>query len=397
MNSSVRNQSRRKRVLLLLGWYAPRTEEGIVRFAREAGWSLDLQTIRTGSFPEHEGLDGILSILGGWGTRPDFTDFVRQSVGVPVVDMHADEAATLPAGRVLADNLAVGRLAAEHFLERGFKHALFCCKNLSDWSVAERELGFRSHLEENGVISSAFAYDNNDNTREFKAGDCVIQLTRHLATAQYPLAVFAANDDFALLVLDACLQAGLKIPEEVALLGCDNDPLVVEFANIPLSSVDPNFITRSYQAAQLLDRLMAGETIPAEPIRIKPTGVFVRRSTDILAVDDPHVAAALNVIRRRFAEVALGPLDVADACGVNLRTLNRSILKHLGRSVAEDIRQVRLRHARNLLSTTELNISEIAEQSGFSNLLHLRRSLKRDSGISPRRWRAAQANAQTAL
>ena len=103
----------RKRILLLLAWYAPGTEEGIVRYAREANWSLDLQALRTGALPEARGIDGILGVLGGWGSRPEVTRFVKQA-GVPVVDMHADEADNLPAGRVLVDNVRVGRLAAVH-------------------------------------------------------------------------------------------------------------------------------------------------------------------------------------------------------------------------------------------------------------------------------------------
>lgn len=380
--------SRRKRVLLLLGWYSPLTEEGIVRYAREAGWSLDLQTIRTGAFPEYTGIDGILSILGGWGTRPEFTDFVRTASGIPVVDMHADLVKTIPAGRVLADNVEIGRLAAEHFLERGFRHFLFCCKSLGDLAAAEREKGFRLRLRDSGFSSTALTcYPQQDRTQLFNPRHCVDVLARALSGALQPLAVFAENDDFALLVFDACARLKLKIPEDVAVLGCNNDPMVVDFAPVPLSSVDPDLLTRSYMAAQLLDRMMAGAPRPRKPILIKPRGVFLRRSTDILAVEDPRLAEALSVIRLRFSDASLYPQAVAEACDMNLRTLNRSILKHLGRSIADEIRQVRLRHARQLLLNSKMTLSEITSQSGFSNLLHFRRTFSRDCGVSPRLWR----------
>lgn len=385
---------RRKRVLLLLGWYAPRIEEGIVRYARDANWSLDFQTMRTGALPDTRGIDGILSILGGWGTRPEFSDFVRQAIGIPVVDMHADEAATIPAGRVLADNLAVGRLAAEHFLERGFKQALFCCKSLNDWSTAERAQGFRTRLAENGVHHETLECYRHKKNREFMARHCIAQLTQRLTAAPHPLAVFAENDDFALLVLDACARAGLKVPEEVAVLGCGNDPLVVEFAAVPLSSVEHDFVTRSYQAAQLLDSLMSGAPIPSEPLRVRPTGVVMRHSTDILAVPDPRVTAALTLIRQRFDDTSLGSQDVAALCGINLRTLNRCFLKNLGRSITEEIRQVRLRHAQHLLARDSLNLSQVASQSGFANLLHFRRTLRRVAGTSPRQWRTTHRTAE---
>lgn len=386
---------RRKRVLLLLGWYAPLIEEGIVRYAREAGWSLDLQTMRTGAFPEPEGLDGILSILGGWGTRSEFTDFVRKTVRVPVVDMHADLAATLPAGRVLADNLALGRLAAEHFLERGFANFLYCCKSLDDWSAREREQGFRMRLQESGLRPETLECYPQAVTPTFTARHCVELLTRQLAASPQPLAVFTENDDFALLVFDACARAKLKVPEDVALLGCGNDPMVVDFAPVPLSSVDHDFLTRSYQAAQLLDRLMAGKPLSKKPILIKPRGVILRRSTDILAVEDPRVAQALSIIRLRFPDASLYPHAVAEACDMNLHTLNRTTLKHLGRSIADEIRQVRLRHARQLLLNSNLTLSEITSQSGFTNLLHFRRTFQRDCGTSPRHWRKKHTLPQT--
>ncbi len=138
-------------------------------------------------------------------------------------------------------------------------------------------------------------------------------LTSKLTASHQPLAVFAENDDFALLVFDACARAKLRIPEDVALLGCGNDPLVVDFAPVPLSSVDHDFLARSYQAAKLLDRLMVGKPLPKKPIRIKPTGVILRRSTDILAVEDPRLAEALSVIRLRFSDASLYPQAVAEA------------------------------------------------------------------------------------
>jgi len=394
MKSDLPVPPRRRRVLLLLGWYSPRTEEGIVRYARDANWALDLQTMRTGALPDNRGIDGILSILGGWGTRPEFSDFVRQTPGIPVVDMHADEAATIPAGRVLADNVTVGRLAAEHFLERGFTQALFCCKSLTDWSTAEREAGFRARLEESGVRQETLECYRKRRDREFMARHCIARLEQHLTAATRPLAVFAENDDFALLVLDACARTGLRVPEEVAVLGCGNDPLVVEFAPVPLSSVEHDFVTRSYLAAQLLDRLMSGAPVPDAPIRVKPTGVVMRHSTDILAVPDPRVTAALNLIRQRFADPSLASQDIADLCGINLRTLNRSFLKNLGRSIADEIRLVRLRHAQHLLGRNGLNVSQVADASGFANLLHFRRTLKRHAGMSPRQWRAIHKTAE---
>jgi AraC-like DNA-binding protein len=241
-------------VLLLLGWYAPQTEACIVSHARKANWSLEHHAVRTGLAGGSPELDGILCILGGWESRPELTEFVRQA-GVPTVDMHADEAVTVPAGRVLMDNVAMGGLAADHFIER----------------------------------------------------------------------------------------------------------------------------------------LMEGEPIPPDPILIPPLGVTTRRSTDILAVADPRVATALSYIRQHFADDVVDSTNVADTCGVPPRTLARLFHQHLGRSIAGELRQVRLHHARQLLSTTDFTASEIAHQCGFSNLLHFRRNLERQTGEKPRQWRRSHA------
>jgi|GEM_PF-1035008 LacI family transcriptional regulator len=387
-SSALPNTGERKRVLLLLGWQARGTEEGIVRYAREAGWSLNLHAMRTGALPEPEGIDGVLCILGGVGSRVDMTEFAKQ-VDVPIVDMHSDEAATVPAGRVLIDNLRIGRMAADHFQERGFTRCLFTCKSLVDHSARDRWLGFSEAVKEHGIqgdvlecFPGAGAGANGLSPRL-----SVDRLKAAIAEAEYPLAIFAENDDFAVFVLEACEKLGVRVPEEVALLGSGNHSLIVDFSTVPLSSIAQDFTARAYRAAQLLNELMAGKPMPKEPIMIESGHLITRRSTDILAVDDLRVATALDFIRHHYPDENIDTPTVAKTCGVAMRTLARLFNTELGWSVAEEIKQTRIRKACQLLEHTELTLSEIAEQIGFAGLQHFRRNFKQTTGYSPRKWR----------
>ncbi len=377
--------SSRRRVLLLLSYHLTATEQGIMKYAREANWTLDLRTLRTGTLPESGGIDGILCLLGGWESRPEMTAFVLQ-VGVPVVDMHGDEIENVPAGRVLVDNLKIGELAAKHFVTRGFTNCLFCCRSLSDWSARQRQGSFGATLDQLGIRNGTFEHQSKIK-RGTPAGDLVPALAQDLESAETPIGIFAENDDVAALVLDACGRLGIRVPEQVAVLGCSNDPLVVDFAPVPLSSVDPDVAGRAYRAAQLLDRMMDGERAPRQPVLIDPPGIVTRQSTDILAVPDLRVASALTYIRRNFTEASLNPATVSEACCVPARTLARLFKQHLDRSVADEIGRLRRQRAQQLLVSTDHSASEIASQVGFASLLHLRRNFQRHTGLSPREWR----------
>ena len=375
----------RRRVLLLLSYRLSATESGIVRYAREANWTLDLRALRTGFLPEPGGIDGILCLLGGWKSRPEMNEYVRQA-GVPVVDMHGDEADRVPAGRVLIDNPKVGELAANHFATRGFTNCLFCCESLSDWSARQRQGAFAARLDQLGIRHRTLELDAR--TRPgVAAGDMVPGVIEELRQAAFPIGVFAENDDVATVVFDACERHGIRVPEQAAVLGCGNDPLIVEFAKVPLSSVDPDVAGRAYRAAQLLDRMMDGEAPPRRPVLIEPPGIVTRQSTDILAVPDLRVAAALTLIRRDFTAATLNPAGVSAACGVPPRTLAHLFKQHLNRSVADEIGRLRRQRAQQLLASTTLSASEIAHQVGFASLLHIRRNFQRHTKLSPRQWR----------
>lgn len=375
----------RKKVLLALSYHLMATVEGILQFAREANWILDLRTMRTGFLPEPGRVDGILCLLGGMETRPEITRLVRRA-RVPTVDLHADEAEDVPAARVLLNNVKIGQLAAQHFINRGFGNCLYVCRSLADWSGRQRQEGFCAALDQAGISHRTFEHRTGIQRR--RAGDDILPaMIKKLAKAELPVAIFAENDDIAALVLDACEQLDIRVPEQAAVLGCANDPMITEFARVPLSSVDPDLVGRAYRAAQLLDRMMNGEPPPPQPIWIEPVGVEMRQSTDILAVPDLRAATALTYIRRNFTDSSLNSSVVSAACGIAERSLARLFKRYFKRSVAGEISRQRRQLAQKMLISTELSASEIARQCGFASLLHLRRNLLRHTKLTPRQWR----------
>jgi LacI family transcriptional regulator len=187
-------------------------------------------------------------------------------------------------------------------------------------------------------------------------------------------------------VAEACRQVGLRVPEDVALLGVDDDELDCELTRPRLSSVIVPAERIGYEAAALLDRLLAGERPPAEPILLPPTGVATRRSTEMLALADREVVAAVRFIREH-AHLPLRVRDVLREVAVGRRTIERRCHKALGWGLGEEIRRVHLERARRLLARTELPMKAVAQQAGFSDFRHLAVVFRQELGLSPTAYR----------
>ena len=219
-------------------------------------------------------------------------------------------------------------------------------------------------------------------------------LVRWLQQLPTPVAVMACNSIRGQEVLSACRRLGRAVPEQVAVMGVDSDEIICELSDPPLSSVVLNAVRTGYEAAAWLDRLMAGEAAPDSPVLIAPTGVAPRRSTDIVAVDDPHVAAALRYIRDHACEdIALQ--DVLQSVHLSRASLHRHFNAALGRSPKAEILRVRLERAKQLLAETELPLYEIASRTGFRNPEHFSYLFKSKSGQTPGQFRReAKASAK---
>jgi LacI family transcriptional regulator len=378
-NSPPVTASSPRRVLMALGYYDLQLHRGITRYAREAGWALDTSMAHYGVIPEHWRGDGVITIL--LSERDDITRFIRRQK-VPVVALYAD-APRVRIPRVVLDDVRIGQLAAEHLLERGFTDLGFY--RFSGYqAVREREAGFRHAVQQAG--RNFHLLDWHGAAQKRRRQSWFDWLQRELSRLPLPIAIMAQSDHRATYLLSACEAAGLAVPEQVALIGVDNNDQACEFASVPLSSVDCDRESMAYEGAQLLDRLIRGVRPPRRPITIAPRGVVVRHSSDIYAVADPATARALQFIREHLRE-PIGVEDVIRASRTSRCGLYRAFHQHVGRSVGEEIDRQRVEHAKKLVRETRHKLHVIARLSGFSGAEHLTRTFRRVTGAPPSAYR----------
>ena len=303
-------------------------------------------------------------------------------LGVPAVDTWQQPwARALP--RVVFNEGAVARLAARHLLARGYRQFAFVGVEDVGWSELRRA-GFAATIAASGFPCARFAFRRSRSS-------CMPPTSRSRRLAGWlrrqplPLGIMAANDYFAAAVADACADAGIAVPEQVAIVGVNNDELVCEVTAPPLTSVALDHRRLGFEAARMLDRLMQGRSGAAE-LLVPPHSLVCRQSTAGRAVDDPLVAAAIDAIRSR----ATGPLtidDVAAHVGVSRATLTRAFSAAIGHGVHEEIVAARLREARRLLVDKTLKLEVVARQSGFAHPEHLCRVFRQKVGVSPGEYR----------
>ena len=205
-----------------------------------------------------------------------------------------------------------------------------------------------------------------------------------------PVAVMTCHDDRGHQVLDACLRVGLTVPDEVAILGVDNDPFLCNLSTPQLSSIDVNPERIGYEAAALLDRLMKGRRPPRRPLLFPPRGLVLRQSTDVTAVGDAHVAQAARLIRDH-AHAAVGIEELLAKVPVSRSALFRRFKEHLGRSPKEEMTRVRIERARELLRHSTLSVGAVAERAGYTEAKHFIVIFRRATGLTPLRYRKQSA------
>jgi len=213
---------------------------------------------------------------------------------------------------------------------------------------------------------------------------------RAIRSLGYPLGIFCYNDCVAADIVDACIESEIRIPDQVAVLGVDNDPMICDCVQVPLSSVRHDLEGMAYEAAALLDRLMNGEPPPQIPKQIVPKGVVTRKSTEVLAVENPDVANALGYIQSNFARGNLSVDDVIAHSRMPRRSLERAFRDELRRTILHEIIRVRVNHAQKLLETTSEPVTDIAVRSGFASLNHFYQVFHDRTGLTPRAFRLAR-------
>ena len=318
---------------------------------------------------------------------PDQTTRLREQCTPNVVVLSADTRFDgFPVIR--SDDAKIGELVAEYFLERGYSRFAYCGFRETLFSAARGE-AFRQVVEAAGYdvheYESAVRFDAVDAWDRSKQ-----RLVAWLKSLPLPIAVFACNDVRGRHVSLACDEAGLAIPTDVALIGCDNDQLECDFSKPPLSSVDPGAADIGYAAAELLDRMLQGEAPRPGVFNLPPQGVVMRASSDIVAFEDPDLEAAVRFIKSNFHRpIQVG--DVVDATNLSRRSLERRIQGALKGSVHRQILVTRLRHAQSMLKATTLSVAQIAEKCGFRYAHRFSGQFKREFGVSPSAYRDQHA------
>lgn len=385
----------RKRVLLALGWYDPQIHAGVARFAREAGWIVDSSMRRTGRVPAYWRGDGIIT-LTPYG--PAHKAFRRQidRLGVPVADF---QRTLLPGGKwreppVRADHALCGKIAARHLISRGLVHLAYA-RVSPTWSSEMRREGFGAAVAEAGLPCLAV-----DLFPGGKAGPLGVEgppacgddrrdawLVRQLRALPKPCGLMAPDDAAGAWVLRACAAAGLRVPQEVSVIGQDNDALTCEFTDPPLSSVDGGLEEEGYQMARALQELMEGKPPRQDPLLVRSCRVVARASTAVLAHRHPALRAATGLIEAQFRKPGLASAAVARAAGVSTRRLHDLFLAHAGESVKDAIGRRRLEAAQELLATSDAKLAAVARRAGFSSALRMHRAFTRACGAAPGAWR----------
>jgi LacI family transcriptional regulator len=333
-----------RHVLIALGWYDYRLHRGIEKYAQEHAWSLSANLAREKLIPWGWEGDGILAWLGAWDELAEFVERENK----PTVDF-SFRRPHLQFPRVLEDHAQAAQLVADHYLARGFTHFAYYSDS-TNWSYDERGQGFVEALQRAGHTclwlkwhqSPAFRTDREQWKRK------QAWLAAQLKEAPKPLALFAANDQHALNVAEACEAARLVVPDQVAIVGAENYLL--------------------------------------EPIRIPAAGLIVRKSSDLLAVRHPGVARSLRFIWDHCQE----PISVKDLVGVaamSRRGLHKAFLEHLGRTPGQELHRVRIELAKKLLAESRYKLEVLAGMCGYQSANSFCVAFKQTTGMAPKQYR----------
>jgi LacI family transcriptional regulator len=277
------------------------------------------------------------------------------------------------------DDAAASQLAAEHFLQRGYRH--FGWYSTFHLEVDERRREtFRRTVELAG--GDFICLDELPTTAGWRARCRSLQ--KRLPSVPKPLAVLAVDDFRAAELLEICLDAGLRVPADIAILGIGNEVTTCEEAEVPLSSIAFDYEQLAYGAAALLGRLMAGEPAPVKPLVFPPQRIITRQSTLAMAVTEPRLLTALAYIDNRLRN-NIGVTDIAQAAGISRGTLHNLCIQHLRQSPAQLLMRRRIERAQQLLKGGE-SVAAVAAACGFQSGRSLGRCFHRELGLSPRQF-----------
>ena len=355
---------------------------GIHAFVREHGdWTTYLREQESGETPEvplpdtWQG-DGIIARID----NRSLADQLARRIGLPLIDV-CDNRLLPGVPYIDVDDEAISRLAVEHFLQRNFKNLAYCGDDRFPWAI-ERGESFARFTADAGYSCSTYGAPPqkmpSPKHDEQHLVDWICRLPK-------PVGVMACHDFRGWQVLEACRLAGIAVPDEVAVIGVDNDELLCELSDPPLTSICPDAFRTGYLAAESMNCWISG-TPMTESISIQPSGVVTRKSTDVFAVAEPNISQAVRLIREQACR-GIRVSDVLNAVPISRTVLDREFNKLLGHSAHEEIGRVQFQRVIELLTETKLPLVTIAERAGFRHAEYLTYAFKQRFGVPPSKYR----------
>lgn len=364
-----------RHIVLLVPPHAESLEGIHVYCAAKTNWSFMIQSATELRAITHclKECDGMIGHL----LREDQARTAAAS-GVPCVNVGYLPNSPIPV--VTTDQEAVGRIGAQHLLGCGFREFAFLGSQISPGSPL-RKKGFLEEVQKAGHRCHVHYALQTDDWLALRA-----DLAAWIHRLPKPLAMMANNDSLGHQALDTCRVLGIKVPGQIAVVGAGNILAVCRFATPPLSSIPYNGRQIGYQAAELLDRMMAGEPAPPAHIPIPPMGVVVRPSSSVVAFADPQMAKAIRFVDEHACD-GIGVEDILAAVRLSRRSLERRFRQTLGRSPHEHIRFLQVDRAKRLLIDTRIPLSEVAKSSGFPTVWALGVVFRQAMAMSPGEFR----------
>jgi len=382
--------------MLATVWNETSHEVGIARYARRAGWIIS----KTGPGQERRLLDwdpdGIICQLHE--SAPEFVEALK-SLDCPKVELsHNIPELAIP--RVRRDSYRMGQIAADHLIERGFIN--FCYIGLAQDTEIKNSFysGYMETVAGVGFTTHTVFLDNPRSAHGFPMGiterlwimddlssECQKWFGIHLAKLPMPTGILVWNLNYCIDLIEGCLEAGIMIPEQIAVVSTGTSEFESAFASVPITCVIPDFILQGYRAAVLLNWMMRGRSVKSKTIFIPPKELVVRDSSDIYAIQHVETARVIRYIMNNLDQQGLSTKDLLRDTSISQWKLYNEIQQHLGCTVSEYIERERIKKAKILIDTTHLSLTRIADKCGFSDLRQFRRAMIRLEGVSPSKYR----------
>ncbi|AQQ71861.1 Xylose operon regulatory protein [Limihaloglobus sulfuriphilus] len=305
--------------------------------------------------------------------------------GIPTIVAITESKAVGDFPKLQINHIAVGEMAAKYFLEKGYKNFAFYGDTKYLWTKM-RYKGFRNIVEKSRCSLTCYDPPPAKTIMQKGFGYKINHIADWLSSLEKPIAVMASSDAWAVNVIEAARIAGINIPEQLSLIGVDNDVPICDTCFPQLSSIHLNSEQAGFKIAELLDRIMKGEKTYEHIVKVEPVQVITRVSTDTLAVEDEDVVTAMRYIRAMKRE-PVQITEVAEEAAVSLRTLQKKFKENLNSTILDEIKRTRINYIKELLLNTDMSITKVSDFLYFSGTNSFSRYFKANTGYSPLEYR----------